>query len=112
MELIPHLALVLTACLADGLFGDPVYPLHPIRLLGAWSLWWEKVLFARGLDGHLGGILHWLLVVGAALLVWWGAIVCSRSGIRLPPGSGTSSSPTACCACVICWRTGGGSCLP
>jgi len=72
MELTPHLALALTACLADGLFGDPVYPLHPIRLLGAWSLWWEKVLFARSLDGHLGGILHWLLVVGAALLVWWG----------------------------------------
>jgi len=72
MELLPHLALILMACLADGLFGDPVYPLHPIRLLGAWSLWWEKVLFARGFDGNLGGILHWMLVVGAALLAWWG----------------------------------------
>lgn len=72
MELIFHLALVLTASLADGLFGDPVYPMHPIRLLGAWSLWWEKVLFVRGLDGYLGGIIHWLLVVGPALLIWWG----------------------------------------
>ncbi len=66
-----HLALVLTACLADALFGDPVYRLHPIRLLGACSIRWEKTLFAVGLDGFIGGILHWLLVVGAALLAWW-----------------------------------------
>lgn len=72
MESIPHLALILTACLADSLLGDPVYPLHPIRLLGAWSLRWEQWLFARGLSGYLGGVIHWLLVVGAALLVWWG----------------------------------------
>ncbi|WP_133512334.1 adenosylcobinamide-phosphate synthase CbiB [Candidatus Thiosymbion oneisti] len=71
MELIPHLALVLAACVADGLFGDPVYKLHPIRLLGAWSLLWEKLLLAGGLNGHLGGIIHWALVVGAALLAWW-----------------------------------------
>jgi len=71
MELISHLALVLTACLADALFGDPVYRLHPIRLLGAWSTWWEKTLFAVGLDGYFGGILHLALVVGAALAAWW-----------------------------------------
>jgi adenosylcobinamide-phosphate synthase len=71
MELIPHIALVLAACLADGLFGDPVYLLHPIRLLGAWGLLWEKILFAYGLDGYVGGIIHWVLVVGAALLAWW-----------------------------------------
>lgn len=72
MEPIPHLALILTACLADGLFGDPVYPLHPIRLLGAWSRWWEKRFFARGRQGYLGGILHWCWVIGSAMLVWWG----------------------------------------
>lgn len=71
MELSSHLALVLAACLADGLFGDPVYGWHPIRLLGAWSLWCEKALFASGRDGHLGGVVHWVLVVGAALLAWW-----------------------------------------
>lgn len=72
MESIPHLALILTACLADGLFGDPVYRLHPVRLLGAWSLWCERLLFAQGCNGYAGGVLHWLLVVGAALAVWWG----------------------------------------
>jgi len=71
MELTPHLTLILTAFLADTLLGDPVYPLHPIRLIGAWSLWWEKLLFAWGLDGRFGGVLHWLLVVGVALLAWW-----------------------------------------
>jgi adenosylcobinamide-phosphate synthase len=71
MELIPHMALVLAACLADGLFGDPMYKLHPIRLLGDWSLLWERILFARGLDGYLGGIVHWVLVVAGALVAWW-----------------------------------------
>jgi len=73
MESIPHLALILAACLADGLFGDPVYPLHPIRLLGAWSLRWERWLFAHGLHGYLSGAysllcLRDLLVHGRQVL--------------------------------------------
>jgi len=68
----PHIMLIITACLLDGVFGDPVYPLHPIRLLGNWSLFWEQKLFAIGLDGYAGGALHWLLVVGGALAGWWG----------------------------------------
>ena len=72
MELEAQLALVLVACLLDAGFGDPVYPLHPIRLLGTWSLMWERWLFAAGLHGYLGGVLHWLLVVGGALAAWWG----------------------------------------
>ncbi len=71
MELIPPIALVLVACLADGLMGDPVYTLHPIRLLGAWGQMWEKIVFDYRLDGHFGGIIHWMVVVGGALLVWW-----------------------------------------
>ncbi len=63
--------LVVSACLADGLFGDPVYRLHPIRLLGGWSQRCEQALFALGLTGRLGGLLHWCLVVGAALVTWW-----------------------------------------
>jgi len=70
--LIPHLALIFAACLADGLFGDPVYPLHPIRLLGRLSLAYERTLFAWRLDGYFGGMIHWVLVVGSALFAWWG----------------------------------------
>ena len=72
MELTAHLALILVACLLDAAFGDPVYPWHPIRVLGAWSLWWERRLFAVGLNGYLGGMLHWLLVVSGVLTIWWG----------------------------------------
>ncbi|CRI68096.1 Cobalamin biosynthesis protein CobD [Thiocapsa sp. KS1] len=77
MGLTEHLALILAACLLDALIGDPVYRLHPIRIIGAWSLGCERLLFAVGLNGRVGGILHWLLVVGGALAVWWGV----RSGL-------------------------------
>lgn len=79
MELTAHLALILAACLLDAVFGDPVYRWHPIRVLGAWSLWWEQRLFAAGLNGYWGGALHGLLVVGGALAVWWGV----RRGLGL-----------------------------
>nr|VFK61730.1 MAG: adenosylcobinamide-phosphate synthase [Candidatus Kentron sp. TUN] len=59
--------------------GDPVYPLHPVRVLAAWSLVWEKWLFGMGFNGYLGGILHGALVIGGALVTWWGI----RSGLGL-----------------------------
>ncbi|NKN31664.1 adenosylcobinamide-phosphate synthase CbiB [Marichromatium bheemlicum] len=72
MSLSPELGLILSAVLLDALLGDPVYRFHPVRLLGGWIVRCEQALFARGLDGHLGGVLHWLLVVGGALAAWWG----------------------------------------
>ena len=71
-ELAAHLGLVLVACALDALIGDPLYRLHPVRLLGALSLAGERLLFAVGLDGRGGGLLHWLLVVGGALAAWGG----------------------------------------
>ncbi|MBK1655710.1 adenosylcobinamide-phosphate synthase CbiB [Allochromatium vinosum] len=67
-----HLILILGACLLDALIGDPVYQLHPIRLIGHWILVCERALFALGLNGRLGGVIHWGLVVGTALGVWFG----------------------------------------
>ncbi|MBK1720454.1 adenosylcobinamide-phosphate synthase CbiB [Thiocystis violacea] len=72
MAMTEHLILVLGACLLDAAFGDPVYRWHPIRVIGSWSLACERILFGRGLDGRLGGLLHWLLVVGGALAIWFG----------------------------------------
>ncbi|NEX22415.1 cobalamin biosynthesis protein CobD [Thiorhodococcus mannitoliphagus] len=72
MEPTGHIALVLVACVLDWLLGDPVYRLHPIRLIGAWSLRAERLLFRRGWSGRGGGILHWALVVGVALAGWLG----------------------------------------
>ncbi|EXJ16818.1 adenosylcobinamide-phosphate synthase CbiB [Imhoffiella purpurea] len=72
MDLNAHLALILAAFVLDLVFGDPVYRLHPIRLLGIWSLACERWLFGLGLNGRIGGVLHWLLVVAGALAGWWG----------------------------------------
>ncbi|MBK1617885.1 cobalamin biosynthesis protein CobD [Lamprobacter modestohalophilus] len=71
MGLTQHLLLILAACALDALVGDPVYRLHPIRVLGAWTLACERWLFARGLDGRLGGVLLWAATVGGALGGWW-----------------------------------------
>jgi len=71
IDFSPHLAVILTACLLDALLGDPVYRLHPVRLIGALSLAGERALFSVGINGRFGGLLHWLLVVGGALAVWW-----------------------------------------
>jgi adenosylcobinamide-phosphate synthase len=71
MELNAHLLLIATAVALDALLGDPVYRLHPIRILGAWTLRCEHWLFGTGLNGRFGGSLLWLLSVGGALLGWW-----------------------------------------
>ncbi|MBK1722177.1 adenosylcobinamide-phosphate synthase CbiB [Thiocystis violacea] len=71
MTLSEPIAFVAIAWLLDAVFGDPVYRLHPIRILGAWSLLCERRLFALGWNGRLGGVLHWSLVVGGALGAWY-----------------------------------------
>ncbi len=71
MALTEHLLLILAACALDALLGDPVYRLHPIRVLGAWTLVCERALFGLGLDGRLGGVLLWIATLGGALAVWW-----------------------------------------
>ncbi len=63
--------LVSAAFLLDLLLGDPPNPLHPIRLIARWSLGWERVLFACGLGGYLGGFLHMVLVLAGTLAAWW-----------------------------------------
>lgn len=70
-----HLLLVVAACMLDAVFGDPVYRWHPIRLVGHMISVAERLLFAVGLDGRFGGVLHWLLVVGSALGAWLGVRV-------------------------------------
>lgn len=54
----------------DLVFGDPVYAAHPVRLMG-WTLTQlEKLLRAVKLDGYVGGILLFLLMMG----LWCGGI--------------------------------------
>ena len=71
MILKPDPLLLLCAVVLDGFFGDPVYALHPIRLIGATLLFFERVLRRLGLDGYVGGIVLFLL-----LAAFWVGIVC------------------------------------
>ncbi|MBV5310305.1 adenosylcobinamide-phosphate synthase CbiB [Chromatium okenii] len=66
------MTLILFACLLDLTFGDPVYRLHPVRLIGDLSALIERQFFARGWNGRWGGIAHGLLVISAVLAVWLG----------------------------------------
>jgi adenosylcobinamide-phosphate synthase len=73
----PRVDLLLIAVALDLFVGDPVYPLHPIRLMGLTLTWFERLLRAIRLDGYIGGCLLFVLL-GA---LWVG--VCSFAAIML-----------------------------
>jgi len=57
-----HELILIAAVLFDLLLGDPVYPGHPIRLMGRLLAAIEHGLRRIGLDGYVGGILLFLLL--------------------------------------------------
>ena len=67
----PDPVLLLCAVVLDGLFGDPVYALHPIRLMGATLSFFERLLRGLRLDSYAGGCLLFLL-----LSAFWVGVVC------------------------------------
>lgn len=52
----------------DLLIGDPVYPLHPVRLIGRTLTWFEEKLRSAGLNGYGGGIALFLVLTA----IWAG----------------------------------------
>ena len=58
----PSAALLASAVLLDLVFGDPVYPLHPVRLMGRTLSQLENWLRRQGLDGYGGGIALFVLL--------------------------------------------------
>ncbi|MDX2187049.1 MAG: adenosylcobinamide-phosphate synthase CbiB [Opitutaceae bacterium] len=73
-----YLYWALGAVVLDLLIGDPVFRLHPIRLLGDWLRVIENVLFEVGFNGYFGGILLFLL-----LSLTTGALVLSLGTLAL-----------------------------
>ncbi|MBK1693954.1 cobalamin biosynthesis protein CobD [Chromatium weissei] len=73
------MSLILFACLLDLAFGDPVYRLHPVRLIGDLSTLIERHFFARGWNGRSGGVAHGLLLLAVVFAVWLGI----RAGVAL-----------------------------
>ncbi len=67
----PDPILLIGAVLLDGLFGDPVYACHPIRLIGGTLSVFERFLRRLRLDGYAGGCLLML-----ALSAFWMGAVC------------------------------------
>ena len=63
--------LLLCAVILDGLFGDPVYAWHPVRLMGATLSFFERMLRRLRLNGYAGGCILFLV-----LAVFWVGIVC------------------------------------
>lgn len=73
MEVTPlgaSVPLLLAACILDCLLGDPVYPAHPVRLIGRSLERMEAALRTAGLDGYLGGIILFLSLGG----LWCGVV--------------------------------------
>ena len=58
-------------CSLDLPLGDPVYPLHPVRLMGATLSLFERGLRWIGADGYGGGIALFVLLA----IVWVGGRV-------------------------------------
>ena len=59
--------LLLLALALDGLWGDPVYRWHPVRLIAQTIRFWEARLRSWGAEGYWGGIA--LVLATVALVV-------------------------------------------
>jgi adenosylcobinamide-phosphate synthase len=64
----PNAVVLAAAVILDLLLGDPVYPLHPIRLMGHTLSLFERGLRRIGADGFGGGIALFFLLA----IVWAG----------------------------------------
>jgi len=65
--------------LLDALVGDPVFALHPVRLLGRWLAAIERGLFKLGLNGYGGGILLFVFLSATVLPVCFALLVAARA---------------------------------
>jgi adenosylcobinamide-phosphate synthase len=76
--LSPSAPLLLAGLLLDAVFGDPRYPLHPVRSMGRTLSFCEKILRSAGLDGYGGGCslflllgATWIVIPSVAVAVLW-----------------------------------------
>jgi adenosylcobinamide-phosphate synthase len=74
----PNPFLLAGAVVLDLAIGDPVYPLHPIRLMGATLSWLESRLRRLGADGYGGGIALFLLLS----VIWVGGSSAALFGLQ------------------------------
>ncbi|MCP4296773.1 MAG: cobalamin biosynthesis protein CobD [Proteobacteria bacterium] len=61
--------IIVCALLLDQNLGDPVYPLHPVRLMGKVISFVEQILFEIGFRGFLGGLILLIVMVGLVIVL-------------------------------------------
>src|SRR5262245_52087708 len=66
--LVPSAPALVSGVLLDVMLGDPRYPFHPIRLIGATLNAFEPFLRRRRFDGYAGGCLLFLLLAATWVL--------------------------------------------
>jgi adenosylcobinamide-phosphate synthase len=71
--------LLIVGVLVDLIVGDPVYPWHPIRLVGRMLTGMEARLRESGLDGYAGGILLFIGLSAVSLAVLGLVLAASRA---------------------------------
>ena len=81
----PHPTVLLLAVGLDLLAGDPVYRLHPIRLIGTLLTRLESLLRRIGADGYGGGITLFVLLAAGSLA---GVLAIVAGAARLSPRLG------------------------
>ena len=75
MPLAPNAYALAAAVALDLALGDPVYPAHPVRLMGRTLTFFEERLHALGFDGYGGGIALFLLLSILWIGVWSAAVL-------------------------------------
>ena len=60
----PDAGILAASVAIDLLVGDPVYPAHPVRLMGKTLTCFESTLRKAGFDGYGGGVALFLLLAG------------------------------------------------
>ena len=81
----PHTTILLLAVGLDLIAGDPVYPLHPIRLVGRLLTGLESLLRRVGADGYGGGVALFFLLAAGSLA---GVLAIVAGAARLHPTLG------------------------
>jgi adenosylcobinamide-phosphate synthase len=77
--LVPHAWSLALGVAADLAVGDPVYPWHPVRIVGRVLTWMEARLRGAGLDGYGGGVLLFLALSAVSLGVVTAVLIAAAS---------------------------------
>ena len=81
--LLPHPLALLLAVAIDFAIGDPVYRLHPVRIIGSVLSRIEHMLRRAGADGYVGGIVLFVALAAISAAGVIGAVFAAATVNRL-----------------------------